>query len=72
MPFYFCVNLQKHPLISNQKIVSKIGTIIDITFWGEIDRQNLLASESVQEVEDAVKEVYSKLWSNGRCMYCTV
>jgi len=40
----------------------------DITFWGEIDRQNILVSGSIQEVEDAVKEVYYKLWSNGKCI----
>lgn len=40
----------------------------EITFWGEIDRQNLLVNGSVKDVEDAVKEVYSKLWSNGRCI----
>ncbi|MDA3798011.1 MAG: methyltransferase [Kiritimatiellae bacterium] len=39
-----------------------------ITFWGEIDRQNLLVTGSVQDIEDAVKLVYEKLWSHGKCI----
>lgn len=38
-----------------------------ITFWGEIDRQNILTNGTVQDVECGVKEVYEKLWNNGGC-----
>jgi uroporphyrinogen decarboxylase len=36
-----------------------------ITFWGEIDRQNILANASEKEVEDAVHNVFNTLYSNG-------
>lgn len=39
-----------------------------ITFWGEMDRQYILARGSQQEVVDAVKEVKKKLWKNGGCI----
>ena len=39
-----------------------------MTFWGEIDRQHLLVDASVQEVKDAVGQVYSTLWSDGGCI----
>lgn len=39
-----------------------------ITFWGEIDRQQLLPLGSTQEIEEAVKKVYEKLWNNGYCI----
>ena len=39
-----------------------------ITFWGEIDRQHLIPSGSFQDIERAVKEVYSRLWDNGGCI----
>lgn len=39
-----------------------------ITFWGEIDRQNLLPSGSVQDIDAAVREVYSSLYCNGGCI----
>ena len=39
-----------------------------ITFWGEIDRQNLLPNGSVEDINKAVKEVKSKLWANGGCI----
>ena len=39
-----------------------------ITFWGELDRQNLLAHASVDEVKAAVRELYAKLWKNGGCI----
>lgn len=39
-----------------------------ITFWGEIDRQHLLPEGSRQDIENAVKEVREKLWSNGGCI----
>jgi len=39
-----------------------------ITFWGEIDRQHLLPSGTVEDNVNAVKEVYEKLWDNGGCI----
>lgn len=39
-----------------------------ITFWGEIDRQHLLPEGSKQDIQNAVKEVHEKLWSNGGCI----
>ena len=39
-----------------------------ITFWGEIDRQHLLPNGTTKDIDDAVKEVYSKLWTNGGCI----
>ena len=39
-----------------------------ITFWGEIDRQHLLPNGTTKDIDDAVKEVYSKLWANGGCI----
>ena len=39
-----------------------------ITFWGEIDRQNLLPNGSIEDVENAVREVREKLWDNGGCI----
>jgi uroporphyrinogen decarboxylase len=36
-----------------------------ITFWGEIDRQNILVNATVQEVEKAVKNVYQLLYADG-------
>jgi hypothetical protein len=39
-----------------------------ITFWGEIDRQYLLARGSTQEVAAAVREVHHHLWRNGGCI----
>lgn len=39
-----------------------------ITFWGEIDRQHLLPHGSLQDIENAVKEVYEKLWADGGCI----
>ena len=39
-----------------------------ITFWGEIDRQNLLPYGSTQDIENAVKEVHERLWDNGGCI----
>lgn len=40
----------------------------EITFWGEIDRQNLLPYGSVDDIKRAVNEVYENLWDNGRCI----
>ncbi len=39
-----------------------------ITFWGEIDRQHLLARASEDEVEQAVVAVKDALWDNGGCI----
>ncbi len=39
-----------------------------ITFHGEICRQNLLPNGSVQDIRNAVKEVYDTLWDNGGCI----
>lgn len=39
-----------------------------ITFWGEIDRQHILASENPQDAEKAVEEVYKSLWCHGGCI----
>ena len=39
-----------------------------ITFWGEIDRQYLLAHASVGEVKDAVRSVFNHLWRDGGCI----
>lgn len=39
-----------------------------ITFWGEIDRQHILAEGTPREVEQAVRDVYSHLWRNGGCI----
>lgn len=39
-----------------------------ITFWGEIDRQNLLPNGTTQDIRNAVKNVYDNLWDNGGCI----
>jgi len=39
-----------------------------ITFWGEIDRQHLLATGTPAEVDQAVRAVYRQLWRNGGCI----
>lgn len=36
-----------------------------ITFWGEIDRQNLLPKGSKQDIQNAVYEVYNNLYADG-------
>ena len=36
-----------------------------ITFNGEIDRQHLLPNGTLEEIDSAVKEVFTKLWKNG-------
>jgi len=36
-----------------------------ITFWGEIDRQQLLPYGSKQEIENAVSEVWRELYAEG-------
>lgn len=40
----------------------------EITFWGEIDRQNLLPHGTVDDIRRAVEQVKSTLWSNGGCI----
>lgn len=39
-----------------------------ITFWGEIDRQQLLPHGSLLEIENAVKTVKENLWESGGCI----
>ena len=39
-----------------------------ITFWGEIDRQYLLANGTIAEVDAGVKAVRNTLWRNGGCI----
>lgn len=39
-----------------------------LTFWGEIDRQHLLAKASVAEVKEAVRSADRALWQQGGCI----
>ena len=39
-----------------------------ITFWGEIDRQHMLPRGTAEDIDNAVKELYAKLWKNGGCI----
>jgi uroporphyrinogen decarboxylase len=39
-----------------------------ITFWGEIDRQHLLAQATTGEVKAAVRSVKQNLWKDGGCI----
>ncbi len=39
-----------------------------ITFWGEIDRQHILAEASPEGVRNAVQRVYRHLWKKGGCI----
>lgn len=39
-----------------------------ITFWGEIDRQNLLPNATLDEIREAVRFVKDNLWDNGGCI----
>ena len=39
-----------------------------LTFWGEIDRQNLLPFGSTEDVEAAVRRVYDALYCQGGCI----
>lgn len=39
-----------------------------ITFWGEIDRQNLLPHGTRQDIDNAVEKVYHTLWKDGGCI----
>ena len=36
-----------------------------ITFWGEIDRQDMLPNGSLKDIENAVNLIHSKLWKEG-------
>jgi hypothetical protein len=39
-----------------------------ITFWGEIDRQHLLAHATPDDVANAVRTVHAALWRDGGCI----
>jgi uroporphyrinogen-III decarboxylase len=39
-----------------------------ITFWGEIDRQQVLPRGTLEEVDAAVRSVYENLWRDGGCI----
>ena len=39
-----------------------------ITFWGEIDRQNILPHGTQKEIEDAVISLKENLWDSGGCI----
>jgi hypothetical protein len=39
-----------------------------ITFWGEIDRQDLLPHGAPEDIDRAVREVHRNLWVNGGCI----
>jgi uroporphyrinogen-III decarboxylase len=39
-----------------------------ITFWGEVDRQNLLPYATTDEIRAAVSEVHANLWASGGCI----
>lgn len=47
--------------------VEKIGNNFkgQITFWGEIDRQHILPGDSIDDVQNAVKQVQNTLYENG-------
>ncbi len=36
-----------------------------ITFWGEIDRQQLIPNGTIEEIRSAVDSVYNNLWKDG-------
>lgn len=36
-----------------------------ITFWGEIDRQQLLQEGTISDIDRAVENVYQTLWQDG-------
>ncbi len=40
----------------------------DITFWGEIDRQHILAEGTAEHVTNAVRQAYESLWRKGGCI----
>lgn len=39
-----------------------------ITFWGEIDRQELIPRGTITEIDEAVQCVYDNLWQDGCCI----
>ena len=39
-----------------------------ITFWGEIDRQHLLCTGTLEDIDNAVEKVYKTLWRDGGCI----
>ena len=39
-----------------------------LTFWGEIDRQNLLPRGSTEDIREAVRKVHRHLWADGGCI----
>lgn len=39
-----------------------------ITFWGEIDRQDLLPNATPEQIDSAVRLVHAHLWRNGGCI----
>jgi hypothetical protein len=39
-----------------------------ITFWGEIDRQDLLPNATTEEIDLAVRSVHANLWRSGGCI----
>ena len=53
----FCMGIEKVAQFKGQ-----------ITFWGEIDRQQLLPRGSQEEIEQAVIKVKQHLWQNGGCI----
>ena len=54
---FFCMGVEKLAPFAGQ-----------ITFWGEIDRQRLLAFATPDEVEAAVRQVHEHLWRSGGCI----
>ncbi|MBA4322874.1 MAG: methyltransferase [Odoribacter sp.] len=51
----FCMNIED----LGEKFRGKI------TFWGEIDRQNILPNGNKSDIKDAVNKVFSNLYANG-------
>jgi hypothetical protein len=39
-----------------------------ITFWGEMDRQHLLVNGTPKQIDEAVGEIYKRLWREGGCI----
>ena len=39
-----------------------------LTFWGEIDRQQLIPNATLEEIDAAVDLVFDTLWDNGGCI----
>lgn len=39
-----------------------------ITFWGEMDRQDLLPNASLEQIDEAVSDIYKNLYKNGGCV----